>query len=314
MDDRLIVVALGGNAILRRGDDGAIATQFARAGLALAPVARLAATGTRLVVTHGNGPVVGNIVVRNQLAAGHVTPMPLYVADADSEGGIGFMLQTTLLNLCEGAGCARPVVTLVTLVEVDADDPAFAAPDKPIGLHMTAEQARALAAEQGWTVREEPGCGWRRVVASPEPVRIVEAATIARLARAGDIVIAAGGGGVPVARGADGRLTGIDAVVDKDRASALLAIDADADALVILMEAEAVALGFGTADERLLDRLTAREVRELLAAGAFAGGTIGPKVEAAARFAEATGKPAHICRADALEDALAGRAGTMIGA
>jgi len=311
---RTLVVALGGNAILRRGDDGTIETQMARSDEAMGHIARLVATGAHVAVTHGNGPVVGNIVLRNEAARDTVTPMPLYIAGADSEGGLGFMLQLSLANALWILGVEDPVVTLVTETVVDADDPAFGRPTKPIGPYYSDEQAERLrAAEPSWVFTRMPGNGWRRVVASPRPLRIVQAPVIKRLLASGTVAIAAGGGGVPVFEAPDGQLHGIDAVIDKDWASAMLATQIDADGLVILMESDRVMLGWGTPDERSVDRLTVAEARELLSAGALDEGSIGPKVAASAWFAEATGREALICRVEDLETALAGRAGTRIG-
>jgi carbamate kinase len=307
-----IVVALGGNAILRRGDDGTITTQFGRASTVMRHIAQLAAEGDGLVLTHGNGPVVGNIVLRGEAARATIAPMPLYIAGADSEGGIGFMLQTALRNELTAARVPRDVSVLVTTCVVDAEDPAFASPTKPIGPYFDGPSATELEAEEGWEFREEPGRGWRRVVPSPLPSRILEVPAIAALASTGSIVIAAGGGGVPVIENPDGSLAAIDAVIDKDWASALLASDLESPKLVILMEAERVCLGFGTPDERPLDRLTCDEADELLAAGAFAAGSMAPKIAASSWFVRTTGAEAIICSTDSLVLSLAGAAGTHI--
>jgi carbamate kinase len=310
---RTLVVALGGNAMLRRGDDGSIGTQIARADAAMAHVARLAAAGHRLAVTHGNGPVVGNIVLRNEAARASVTPMPLYIADADSEGGLGLMLQLSLENALASAGVDRPVATIVTETIVEADDPAFGRPTKPIGPYYEDGSMAALKeAEPDWAFMDVPGRGWRRVVPSPRPISIVQHDVIARLVAAGTVTIAAGGGGVPVVAGPDGRRAGVDAVIDKDWASALLALEIGADALLVAMEADRVYLGWGTERPEPIDRLTLEAANDLLASGAFEEGGIAPKVAASAWFAAATGRPAVVCRADDLEDALAGRAGTRI--
>lgn len=309
-----LVVALGGNAILRRGDDGGIATQFVRAEEATTHVARLAVADHRIALTHGNGPVVGNIVLRNEAARGDVPPMPLYIADADSQGGIGFMLQVSLENALAADGVARAVATVVTQVVVEADDPAFAHPSKPIGPFYTSDQLEAVrAAEPTWCFTQVAGQGLRRVVPSPHPVRIVEAEVIAGLVAAGTITIAAGGGGVPVTRGADGRLTGVDAVIDKDWASALLADDIGADTLIVAMEADRLYLDWTGARVRPVARLTTERARELLASGALEEGSIAPKVAACAWFAERTGRPAIMCRVEDIEAALTGNAGTRVG-
>lgn len=310
--DDTMVVALGGNAIVRRGERGTIDEQFAHAREALSPLVRLVADGKRLVITHGNGPVVGNIVERGEAARGHIPPMPLYIADADSQGGLGVMLQMTMRNLLVAAGAPHPVVTLVTQVVVDRADPAFSHPSKPIGPWYDAEGARRLARAEGWTVRELNGRGWRRVVPSPPPLEIVEAASVAHLAASGHVVIAGGGGGVPVERTADGSLKGVDAVVDKDATAALLATSLGADALVILMEADAVYEGWGTPAQHRLERLTAAEIDEMLASGAFESGSMSPKLQAAASFARSSERDAVICSPAVLDGALAGAAGTRV--
>jgi carbamate kinase len=308
-----LVVALGGNAILPRGDDGSIGQQYHRADMAMAHVARLAGAGHLLVVTHGNGPVVGNIVLRNEAARAKVAPMPLYIAGADSEGGIGLMLQQSLGNAVDDVPVDREVLTVVTQVVVDRDDPAFDRPTKPIGPYYDAEELAAVGvAEPDWRFVEVPGCGWRRVVSSPRPKRIVEAGPIRRLMEFGDIVVAAGGGGVPVVEGPARHLTGIDAVIDKDWASALLAEQVGADLLLILMESERVYLDWGMPEQRPLDRLTVSEAEALVASGSLETGSILPKVAASASFVAHTGHHAVICRAEDLERALAGAAGTRI--
>jgi carbamate kinase len=310
----LLVVALGGNAILRRGERGTIEQQFAHARDSLAPVAALVADGARVVVTHGNGPVVGNIVERNEAAREHIPPMPLWIADADSQGGIGVMLQMTLHNLLRELRCDAPVATVVTQVVVDPADRAFERPTKPIGPWYDEDRARELGRIEGWVFHEEPGCGWRRVVPSPEPRRVVEGDAVAALLARGDVVIAAGGGGIPVTEEPSGALAGIDAVVDKDATSSLLAVSLDADALVILMAEDRVSLGWGTPRQRSLEVVTAEEAWRMLAEGDFAEGSMAPKIASAAAFAAATGRDAVICSPRLLERALRGEGGTRITA
>jgi carbamate kinase len=308
-----LVVALGGNAMLRRGDDGTIQVQYQRAREAMLHVAKLAGAGHLMVVTHGNGPVVGNIVLRYEAYRDTLPPMPLYIAGADSEGGLGLMLQMTLGNAVDDVPVDRQVLTIVTQVVVDRDDPAFLDPTKPIGPYYGLAELKELRAkEPTWAFVEEGDHGWRRVVPSPRPKRIVEAEPIRRLMEFGDIVIAAGGGGVPVVEGPARHLTGIDAVIDKDWASALLAQQVDADLLIILMEADRVYSGWGTPDQRGIDRVTADEAEVMIAAGECAVGSIGPKVGASAWFARTTGREALICRTEDLEAALAGEAGTRV--
>lgn len=314
-DSRMLVIALGGNAILRRGDDGTIETQLTRSNAAMAHIARLVGAGHHIAVTHGNGPVVGNIVLRNEAARDQVTPMPLYIAGADSEGGLGFMLQLSLANALWMQGVANPTATIITETVVDPADPAFSRPTKPIGPYYSSEQVENLrAAEPSWAFTEVGDHSWRRVVASPKPLRIVQAPVIKHLLSEGMVAIAAGGGGVPVTEAEDGQLHGVDAVVDKDWASAVLAEEIGADGLVILMEADRVCLTWRDASDRgAVDALSVEEARRLLAEGALDEGSIGPKVAASAWYAERTGRPALICRVEDIDAALQGKAGTRIG-
>jgi carbamate kinase len=310
---RRLLVALGGNALLRAGDDGTIGTQIVRADEAMDHIAKLAAAGHELVLTHGNGPVVGNIVLRGEAARSSVQPMPLYIAGADSQGGIGLMLEMSLRNALARAGVGRNVATVVTQMVVQADDPAFSNPSKPIGPYYDSARLAGLRElEPDWAFAETAGRGWRRVVPSPIPKRVVEVITVRILVEAGAIVIAAGGGGVPVIEGENGRLSGVDAVIDKDWASALLAEQVGADTLIVLMEADGLYSGWGTPDQRLVERLTITEADALVAGGTLEPGSIAPKVAAGAAFARATGRAAVLCRAEDLEVALEGRAGTRI--
>jgi len=308
-----LVVALGGNAMLRRGDDGTIEKQLERSDEAMAHIARLVGEGHQIALTHGNGPVVGNIVLRNEAARDQVPPMPLYISGADSEGGLGFMLQLSLANALWMQGVSNPTATIITETVVDADDPAFGNPTKPIGPYYDDEHAdRLRELEPGWALTEVPGCGWRRVVPSPRPLRIVQAPVVARILGDGMVAIAAGGGGVPVYEAPDGQLHGIDAVIDKDWASAMLAHQIDADMLVILMEADRVYAGWGTPQQCGIDSMTADEADAMIERGECNVGSIGPKVGASAWFARTTGREAIICEAEHLIEALAGRAGTRI--
>ncbi len=309
MSPRTLVIALGGNAIARKGDDGTVAAQYERTAEALRPLTRLACRGERIVLTHGNGPVVGNIVLRGELARATVPPTPLFIADADSEGGIGLMLQQVLGNQLREAGSPCVPATVITQVVVDADDPAFLAPTKPIGPYYTQAEAAEVSAAYGWSVTEEAGGGWRRVVASPRPIRVVETPAIVALLDAGVVPIAAGGGGVPVVSAPDGSFMGIDAVIDKDWASAILARELDADALVILMEADAIYEDWGTPAAHRIEHLSAAAGTAL--AAALPKGSAAPKLAAASWFAS-TGGTAVICRAEDLDDALTGHAGTTV--
>lgn len=296
-----IVAALGGNALLRRGEPLAADLQrrnVARAVEALAPLGR----GHELVVTHGNGPQVGLLALQS-LAYAEVAPYPLDVLGAESEGMIGYLLEQELVNALPG----RPVATLLTQVVVDADDPAFAHPTKPIGPLYREQEARRLAQERGWSIARD-GDGWRRVVPSPEPRRIVELSTIRLLVEAGVLVVCAGGGGIPVLADSAGALRGVEAVIDKDLAAALLATSIGADRLLLLTDVDAVYRGYGAPVAEAIREVTPSELRaELLPAGSMA-----PKAEAACRFVEQTGGRAAI---GALEDAAAlaaGERGTQV--
>jgi carbamate kinase len=275
-------------------------------------VAKLCAEGRRVVLSHGNGPVVGNIVIRNEAASDVVTPMPLFICGADSQGGIGFMIQNALRNEMHLIGLDHPIATVITQVEVDPADPAFAKPTKPIGPYFAPDQAERLRRQKGWVMREDAGRGIRRVVASPEPRHIVELDSIRKLVEAGVLVIAAGGGGIPVRRNAEGLLKGIDAVIDKDLAAAALARELDATHLVFVTGIEKVAVNFGKPDQRDLDAIDVAELKIHQAAGVFLPGSMGPKMEAAVRFLAGGGREVLVCSSASLGRALRGEGGTRI--
>lgn len=297
------------------GDDS-VASDFERTVRTAEHLVGLARAGWRLVVTHGNGPQVGNHLYRSELAhddAG-LPLLPLDVCVADTQGGMGYVLQQCLANAFHAADLPAVVATVVTQVLVDEADPAFDDPSKPVGEVIPAERVMTLR-DHGWTLVEDAKRGgWRRVVASPDPKEIVEADAIRALVDRGVIVVAAGGGGVPVRQSPDGSLTGVPAVIDKDLASSLLAADLRAGGLLILTDVETVMLGFGTADERPLSTVTVAEARSHLGAGEFPAGSMGPKVEALCRFVEGTGGFAAVTSIEHAEDALAGRAGTKVTA
>jgi carbamate kinase len=296
-----LVVALGGNALLRRGEPLTAEIQRRHAAEAMAAVAELAETHD-VVLTHGNGPQVGLLALQAS-AYTDVPPYPLDVLGAESEGMIGYVLEQELQNRLPG----RVAVTVLTQVVVDPEDPAFSTPTKPIGPVYTEEQARRLAEERGWTIAED-GDHFRRVVASPEPLRIVEIPAIRMLVDAGAIVVCTGGGGIPVTMNGAGTLRGVEAVIDKDLAAELLARSLEADFLLMLTDVSAVLRGWGTADATPIGRTTPSELETM----AFANGSMGPKVAAACRFVRATGGTAAI---GALEDAariVAGEAGTTV--
>jgi carbamate kinase len=307
-----VVIALGGNALLQKGEEDTAEAARRSARKAAEVVADIAQQGWEVVVTHGNGPQVGRILLQNERAALVVPPMPLDICGAESQGLIGYLLQTAIGDVFYERGMDRPVATVLTLTRVPPDDPAFDDPTKPIGPYYTKDEARRLERERGYRVAPTPGDGgWRRVVPSPRPYSIVEARVIRRLVADGVIVIAAGGGGVPVVEEGP-RLVGVEAVVDKDLCAAILAQDVEADALLILTDVDGVYESFGSPEQTLLPRLTSEEARRRLEGGEFGTGSMKPKVEAAAEFVEGGGKQAIIA---ALEDgprALAGHAGTRI--
>ncbi len=311
---RFFVLALGGNAIISADQGGTYAEQLQQTRRTMDQVAELAETGHRLLLTHGNGPVVGNILLRNEagLQLHGIPRMPLYVCGADSQGGLGYMIQQALQNALQARGGGRPVVTLVTQVVVDPDDPAFTRPTKPIGPFYDAGRAAELQRDRGWTVVEDANRGWRRVVPSPQPREVVEWEAIRTLTNAGIITIGAGGGGVPVIRAANGELRGVAAVIDKDRVSALLGKLVGADTLVMITPVDRVYLHYGRGDQQPLTVLDSNEAARLLAAGEFLPGSMGPKIESALSFLASGGREVVITDAQSLMVALAGQAGTRI--
>jgi len=305
-DDRRLVVALGGNAILRAKELSSYTAQFDNVRRTCAQIADLIAEGYRPVLSHGNGPQVGNLLIQNEAAAQLVPGVPLDVCGAETQGQIGYMIQQALRNELERRGRPRAVASIVTQVLVDADDPAFATPLKPVGPFLPREIAEQRTRERGETWSHVDPRGWRKLVPSPLPLGIVEVGAIRALVDAGVVVVACGGGGVPVLRRPDGRLEGVEAVVDKDLAAARLALDLGASTLLILTDVPGVAVDFGKPSQRFLGRMTLSELESLLVTEPFSAGSMGPKVRAAYRFLREGGKRAIIC---ALEDALAGLGG-----
>ena len=306
-----VVAALGGNALSPTGGTGSVEEMrdaLASTGKALAA---LVASGVELVLTHGNGPQVGRILLQQELAASKVPPMPMDVCGAESQGQLGYLIAQSLDNALRALRVETTVLCLVTQVVVDGRDPAFRRPSKPVGPSYERPTAQQIAQESGHVFAIQPSGMWRRVVASPLPVRLVEGGPLRALVDAGHVVVAAGGGGVPVVEHR-GRLRGVEAVIDKDRTAALLAHSVGADRLLILTEVPKVQVGFGTSAARSLDELTVSEARRLLAAGEFPDGSMGPKVEACADFVADGGTGAVIA---ALSDAAAaarGEAGTSV--
>lgn len=306
-----VVVALGGNAITRRHELGTVAEQLAHLQQLSRQLTALAQGGRPLVLVHGNGPQVGHLLLQGEEASRLVPPLPLYVCDAQTQGHLGFLIQMVLGPALAAAGVRRPVVTVVTQVVVDPGDPAFAAPSKPVGPFYSADRARALIITRRHVMREDAGRGWRRVVPSPEPRRVVELETIRTLVSAGVVTIAGGGGGIPVVEQGEG-LAGVDAVIDKDLTAQLLAAELNADTLLLLTDVERVALHFGRPQQQDLDHVTLGEARRYLAAGHFAAGSMQTKMLAAVRHLEAGGRRAVIAHLDQAAAGLGGTAGTQV--
>jgi carbamate kinase len=309
---RLTVIALGGNALVRAGERGTVEEQMGHLEESVAPLAAVAARGMPLIITHGNGPMIGQSLIRGELARDEVPVMPLHVMDAETQGNIGFLIQQSLSNRLWKEGVGRESVCVITRVVVDPDDPSFQDPTKPVGLFYERAEAERLTAERGWFMAEDSGRGYRRRVPSPTPLRIPEARVIGGLAERGVVTVAAGGGGVPVVELEDGTLRGVDAVVDKDKATALLAHEAGAERLLILTSVDRVYEGFGTPSQRALEQVSVVEVAGLLALGEFPPGSMGPKIQAAIAFLEGGGAEVRIGLPEELQAIVDGRAGTLI--
>ena len=308
----LAVVAFGGNALLRPEDSGTTAEQLTRARDAVRRLLPIIGKGYELIVVHGNGPQVGNILIQAEEAAEKVPPQTLDFCVAQTEGSMGFLLELAFDNELPRAGFRKQCVTILTQVEVDAADPAFLRPSKPIGPFFSKERADVLRRTAGWMMVEDAGRGWRKVVPSPKPraVRGVEIA--AALINRGHIVIAAGGGGIPVVVSDDGDVRGVEAVIDKDYAASMLAASLSANLFIILTGVDRVARDFGKPTETALPEIDVATARALLADGQFPAGSMGPKIDAAIRFVEAGGHEVLVTRAESLADALEGRSGTFI--
>lgn len=311
---KVAVVAVGGNSLIMSKSRQTIPDQYQAASDSMSHIAGMIEAGWDVVITHGNGPQVGFILRRSELSSHELHPVPLDYCGADTQGAIGYMFQRALNNEFRERGIDKTPATVITQVLVDADDPAFQNPSKPIGSFMEQESAEKHSREDGWRVVEDAGRGWRRVVPSPLPIEIVEAAAIDSLIENGFVVISAGGGGIPVVRNADGDLEGVEAVIDKDFASALLASTIEADLFLISTAVEKVALNFNKPDERWLDRMTVQEARQYLREGHFSPGSMLPKIEAVLKYVEAGGKRAIITNPDNLTRAIGGESGTTITA
>ncbi|MDR7543146.1 MAG: carbamate kinase [Armatimonadota bacterium] len=310
---KVAVVAIGGNSLIKDPQHQTVEDQYRAAGETCAHIAAMIKEGWDVAITHGNGPQVGFILRRSELARHELHEVPLDVCGADTQGAIGYALQQNLYNHFRRMGLAKHAVTVVTQVEVAADDPAFAAPSKPIGSYMDRATAQRRRDEEGWAIMEDAGRGWRRVVPSPLPRRIVEEHAVLNLIGAGFTVITVGGGGVPVVADAEGNLRGVAAVIDKDYASSLLATAIKADLFLISTAVEKVALNFGKPNQEWVSRMTLSEARRHLEEGGhFATGSMAPKIQAIVWYLERGGREAIITNPENIERALAGETGTRI--
>ena len=312
---RTALVAIGGNALVSDNEHASIDHQFTAARQLAASLRTMAADGWRLVVTHGNGPQVGFILRRSDLVAELAPEIPRLGLDlcvADSQGGIGYILGNAMINEWRAAHLPGRVTAIVTHTAVSLSDPAFERPTKPIGSFYSEADGRRLEQSEGWSMVEDSGRGWRRVVPSPRPLRVLELEAVAALLREGFTVIAGGGGGIPVVEEDDGSFRGIEAVIDKDFASALMASALGVDLLVITTGVPQVAIDFGTPDQRFIDSMGVEELERHLADGQFPAGSMGPKIEAAVQFLRAGGQEVLITSPDRLDQALAGRTGTRL--
>lgn len=307
----ITVIAIGGNSLIREKERGSFADQMATLRSSCAPIAELVQKGERVLITHGNGPQVGFVLLRSHLARMRLPETPLDAANAQTQAEIGYMIQQVLGNEFRRMGISKRVVTVVTQVVVDSADPSFSSPSKPVGPFYTRQEAVRLQRELGWVVKEDAGRGFRRFVPSPEPKTIVEIDEIRRLVEAGAVVVAGGGGGIPVVE-ENGKLSGVAAVIDKDLVSALLGNLVGADRLVISTAVESVYLNYNLPDARQLRRVTAGEMESYLTAGHFPEGSMGPKVRAALQFLKRGGKEVFITDPKHILESLAGNTGTMI--
>lgn len=305
-----IVAALGGNAILRPGQKGTYQEQLINVSTTAEKLVELIASGHKLVITHGNGPQVGNLLIQHEAGKERVPALPLDICGAQTQGQIGYMIQQCLSNFLREENYDTPVVSLVTRVRIAADDPAYTNPSKPVGPFFGREYAEGrMALGESWI--EDSGRGWRRVVPSPHPVEIIELDVVKTIVNSGGLVITAGGGGIPVLE-RDGRLEGVEAVIDKDSVACRLACDLDADVLLILTDVERVAINYGTPQQIDLDNLSVAEAESYIAQGQFGKGSMGPKVQAAVDFVKNTGKRAIITSLTKAVLAVEGNSGTVI--
>jgi carbamate kinase len=309
---KTVVIAIGGNSLIKDAMHHSVRDQYAAVVETVRHITDLLERHYRIVITHGNGPQVGFILLRSEHARGRVHPVPLDSIVADTQGALGYQLQQALENEFRRRQLRKSVATIVTQTLVDQNDPAFANPSKPIGEFYTREQAAERMKTEQWAMVEDAGRGWRRVVASPRPERIIEADVVRHLVKDGYVVVAAGGGGIPVVADPEGMLSGVPAVIDKDLASAVLANQIGADRLVISTSVPKVCVNFGRPDQQALDLMTLSQARAFAAEGHFASGSMLPKVEACLQFLQGGGREALITSADNLSLALDGGSGTRI--
>jgi carbamate kinase len=314
MKQRIALIAFGGNALLTENQRGLQEEQMRNAQRAARLMVHIVRKGYELIIVHGNGPQVGNLLIQMEEAVTKIPPFSLDVCDAMTEGSMGFMLEKAVINELRTHSIDKEVATLVTQVVVDKDDPAFASPTKPVGPFYTKYRAQALAKGKKWTMVEDAGRGYRKVVPSPKPIDVVPKWVIRDLVCAGRIVIAAGGGGIPIVIGGGGLFGGVEAVIDKDYVASLIAREVKVDLFIILTGIERVFLDFGTPQQRPIDSITVDQAREYLTQGQFPRGSMGPKIEAAIEYIQAGGKEVMITSASHLKAALRKRSGTRITA
>jgi len=309
---RLTILAFGGNAIIRKGQKGNIHTQFSNTRQVLEGVVELVGKGSGLIIVHGNGPQVGNELFRSEKASTEVPELPLGVLVADTEGGMGYMIQQCLQNVLWKQRIKKPVVTLLTQVVCDRNDPYLDTPTKPIGRFFSESDAQRLIQEKGWKMIEDAGRGWRMVVPSPRPVKIVEHRTIRMLVNSGIIVIAGGGGGIPIVVEKNGDFEGLDAVIDKDFTASMIGISSGADTLIMATDISKVSLNFNSPEQTDIDRMTVEEAEGYYNEGHFLEGSMGPKMKASIEFLRGGGKRVIIASPGLIGEALEGKAGTTI--
>lgn len=312
MKDKITVVALGGNAISREFEEGNIYQQFANTRKSLRGIVDLIGQGHKIALTHGNGPQIGNYLIRVEESRNIVPPIPLGVLVADVQGGMGYMISQTLINILKKRKLNRNVVTIVTQVLVNKDDSSINNPDKFVGPYYDESEVDRLKKERKWILKKDSNRGWRRVVPSPIPIKIIEKDVIKKLVDDGNVVIAAGGGGIPVYYEDDGSLEGVDAVIDKDRTAAILANDINAEDLIIITATDHVYLNFGKPDQKPLNEISVTLAKQYQADGQFPAGNMGPKIEAAINFIENGGKRTIITSLENTHEAVTGKVGTVI--